>query len=365
MAERSGGKTSKARATRKPLRVQSLLALVLSVGAIFWAYRMVTEGMRPVNQSAKQLRTGDSEERQVAARQLANSSLDDFKVALPALVAAMGDKEPMVRAEVASGLGIAGLAAIRAKDRKAEAKETARVLIRALGDESPEVRSSAATALGEFASLPKELESPTDPTEVIPVLAGLLADPSNLVVPMARSALVRIAIKGSFAPPPALVEGVNAWPLKESRAAAAFALGVFPAEAGPTVAALTRALDDKEPEVRSDAASSLRKFGPDAAPAVPSLVKTLADPFVPPPPPEFAIVMTIPAGGGAAPEPTDPATQAARAIGRILRLKGQDGDKSLAGVIEALTKAASSDRKALSDAADEALGRIGGGASTR
>jgi HEAT repeat protein len=211
---------------------------------------------------------------------------------------------------------------------------------------------------------------------VASAMVGLLADPSILVRTSAESALTRVASKAPLEPPPALVEGLNAWPLKESRKAAAVALGSFKASPGRTVTALTRALGDKEPEVRSDAAVALGKFVPDAAPALPDLIKNLVDPFVPPPPSQASALMpsvrpagALGGGGGNEPasptsptSPTDPAVQAALAIGRIVQGQVEKGAAPAADALEALTRALHSDREALRDAAEEALRRIGKGA---
>jgi HEAT repeat protein len=373
MGDRARKATSKGGPGRKGFRVRTLLVLVICAGALFWAVRSAREGMIPTARWARQLRSWDVDERQVAARQLADFGPAEFEVTVPALIDAMEDREPGVRAEVASGLGIAGLAAMRAEGKQAVARKVAEALIKALGDSAPEVRSSAASAIGEFAALPSELDFPADPASVAPALVGLLVDPGGLVRTSGESALIKVAGRAPIEPPPALVEGLNDWPLKESRGAAAVALGAFQAGSGPTVPALIRALDDKEPEVRSSAAGSLRRFAPDAAQAVPSLVKNLADPFNPPPPPEFALMPMAmartmatsgPGGasGGAVHELTDPAAQAARAIGWIVRAQVDKGAKPPADVLEALTKALDSDRQALKDAAEEALRRIGPGA---
>ncbi len=370
MDGRTGETTSKAKPARTPFRAQTLVALAICGGALFWAYRTATEGMKPTNRWAKLLRSGDVNDRRIAARQLGDSDPAEIAAAIPALVAGMGDESDSVRAEVASGLGTAGMTAMNAEGKQAQAKEVAQALTKALSDSGAEVRTSAAFALGEFAGQPKGKVFPADPAEVASAMAGLLADPSDSVRSTAGPALARVASKAPIAPPKALVEGVNSWPLKESRKAAALVLGSFKGDAGPTVAALTRALGDEEPGVRSDAAGSLRNFGLDAAQAVPALVKNLADPFIPPPPPEFTVVsqatrMDGSQGpiGGDGPEPTDPAVQAALAIGQIMAAQVEKGGKPPADVVEALTKAAQSGRQELKDAAGTALRRIGKGAS--
>ena len=379
MDERAGEATSKgepalenakAEPARKLFRAQTLVALAVCGGALIWSYRTAMEGMNPTTRLAKLLRSGDVDDRRLAARQLGGSDQEEVVIAIPALVEALGDNEELVRAEVASGLGGAGVTAMKAEGKQAQARQAAQALTRALSDAGTEVRMSAALALGVFAGQPTLQDFPADPAAVSSAMVGLLDDPSSSVRSSAETALARIASKSPIEPPSALVEGLKAWPSKESRKAAAFALGSFKGNVGPTVAALTRALEDKEPEVRSDAALSLRRFGLDAVPAVPSLVKNLGDPFLPPPAPASLSVMSTSrvgggpgVGGAIAPEPTDPAVQAAKAIGRIVAAQVEKGDSPPAGVVEALTNSLKSDRKELKDAVEEALRRIGKGAS--
>lgn len=372
MERRPVEETTKAEPERKPFRAQTLLALLLCGGALYWAYRTTKDGMRPVNHWAKQIRSSDAEERQAAARQLGDSDEVDLEIALPALLAAMDDQETVVRAEAASGLGTATVTAMKKPERQAEVKEAARVLTRALVDPDSEVRTSAAYALGQIAEESKGREFPADPASVASAMVGLLSDPSIMIRDTAGRSIALVAGKAPLEPPPALVEGLGKWPLKESREAAALALGSFRAGVAPTVAALTRALDDKEPEVRSAAAVSLRLFGADAAGAIPSLVKNLGDPYVPPQVPRFAVMkMGSRADGGLGAtavddgddNSTDPAMQAARAIGLIGQAQVQKGTNPGDDVVEALTRALHSDRQALRDAASAALRRIGKGAS--
>jgi HEAT repeat protein len=365
MTDPAGKTTSKAGPGRSGFRVRTLLALVICAGALFWAVRSAREWMNPTALLTRQLRSGDVDSREVAAQQLANLGKEEFDVTVPSLIAAMEDEDSGVRAQAASGLGLVGLTAIRAEGKQAMARQVADVLVKALGDSSPEVRGPAAWAIGELAGLPKEVDFPAEPKTVALALVGLLADPEGIVRSSGETALVRVAARAPIEPPPALVEGLNAWPSKESRDAAAVALGAFRAGAGTTVPALIRALDDKEPDVRSSAAQALRGFASDAGSALPMLVKNLADPFNPPPRPEFSLMGMAGTGGGpvvGVHEPTDPAAQAARSIGRIVRAQVDKGGNPPAGVLEALTNALHSDRQALKEAAEEALRRIGPGA---
>jgi HEAT repeat protein len=357
---------------RNPFRLQTLVALVVCCAALYWAVQTTRHGMRPANGWARQLRSGDVNDRQIAAQQLGDCVPEDIEIAVPALVAAMQDEEEPVRASVAAGLGNAGITAMRTEGGQSEARESAQLLTRALADSAAGVRTSAAYALGEFVAMSRDRDFPVDLTSVTSAMVGLLTDPSHSVRSTAETALTRAAGKASFEPPPALVAGLNSWPLKESRRAAAVVLGSFKVSPVPTVTALTRALGDKEPEVRSDAAVALGKLGLDAIPALPTLTANLVDPFVPPPRSNRMPVSSIltsmgprgVGGGGATNRPTDPAVQAAWALGRIVQPQVEQGSVLSVNVLDALIKALHADREALRNAAEEALRRIGKGASS-
>ncbi len=354
------------------MRLSSLVALVACAGAMFWAYKSVKDGMRPSIGWSKLVRSGDVDDRQIAARQLGDSNPEDLEVAFPALVDAMGDKDERVRAAAATGLGVAGISAIGEDREKAEVREAAKVLSVALADPGPEVKMAAATSLGEYVATSKESGFPVDPAEAAEAIAKLLADPSIMVRKRGETALVRVASKASIGPPSTLVEGVKSWPLKESRATAAFVLGSFRTNAGPTIKTLEGALRDPEPVVRGNAIVALQKFGRVAAPAVPALVASLGDPFVPPPPPPprypGIVGMPSPSGGGggedgSSDEAPDPAAQAARALGRIAKAQADAGEEPAPEVVPSLSRALQADRPKLREAAEEALKRIGKAAS--
>lgn len=364
--------TTPARPARKPFRLSSLVALVACAGAMLWAYKSVKDGMRPSIGWSKLVRSGDVDDRQIAARQLGDSNPEDLEIAFPALVAAMGDRDERVRAAAAAGLGVAGITAIGKDRQKAEVRQAAKVLSIALADPGPEVKMAAATSLGEYVATSMEAGFPVDPAEAAEAITKLLTDPSIMVRKRGETALGRVASKTSIGPPSTLLEGVKSWPLKESRATAAFVLGSFKASVGPTVQALEGALKDPKPEVRGNAIVALQKFGREAAPAVPALVASLGDPFVPPPPPppRFPGIVGMPSpggggsgGDGSSDEAPDPAAQAARALGRIAKAQADAGEEPAPEVVPALSRALQADRPELREAAEDALKRIGKAAS--
>ena len=356
-------------------RIKSLIVLVACFGALAWSWRAVQEGMRPALGWAKQLRDGDVDSRQVAARELAESSMKDYGLAIRSLVGARDDPNEQVRASVASALGIAGLRLIQAEAGQAELKELGRVLTEALKDDKAEVRIAAADALASIATLVSKADSetrpalPFDPEVVASSIVGILNDPDMSTRDQARASLSRIVAATSIKPPASLLEGLGRWEAEESRASAALALGTFKEGAEATILALAGALKDKGPEVRSYSAYSLQKFAAAASPSLPSLMANLGDPFVPTPPsvpgasggegrPAVNVNAPIP------PRPTgvDPAVEAVNAIGRISAGQMAGGVSPSDEVVGALLQAFRSDRPAIQAAAEQALRRIAKGA---
>jgi len=367
MDDRAEEKAPEAKPARA-FNVRSLATLVLCTGVVVWAVQTVRESMKPTTRWVKQLRGGNADDRQTAARELAGFGEEELGITVPALIAAMGDAEPPVRAEVAADLGLAGLTALRSEGRQVEAKQIASTLVQAMDDPSPDVRFSAAWALGKFYSLPKETKLPTDLSTIVSKMVPLLNESTIMSRSGGQTILLKIIAREPFDPPATLVDGINNWPSKESRQAAAVVLGSFSKVGQPVISALIKALDDPEPEVRSSAAVGLRRFAPEAAEATPKLVELLADPFIPPPPPITKVVGVAGPGGGSGattgPEMTDPAVKAALALGAIVRSEIDRGGKLPAEVLEALTRALHTDRQALKDAAEESLRRIGPGAQS-
>jgi HEAT repeat protein len=364
MDERAGEGTSTTEPNRKTSWLQVVAAVAVCGLALYWAYGTAREGMNPVLRSARMLRSGDADDRRIAARTLGSSEREEIEVALPALIAAMKDGSPEVRAEVALALGNLSITAIRIGGFEARVGEAARSLVAALGDGSAEVRVSAAIALGQCAGQNWGDSPPFDAVSAITALTGLLADDSESVRSNAEATLAQIAIRAPVGPPAALIEGLKDWPLKQSRKSAAVALGSFKRDLGPAVAGLTRALGDKEPEVRSNAAVALGSIGLEAVPALPALAKNVGDPYVPAPVPNELVLLAAVGAGGPGdgpppPVPTDPALQAVQAIGRIAATQVQESGGPPAEAVEALTRALDADRPALKAAAEEALRRIG------
>ncbi len=146
-------------------------------------------------------------------------------------------------------------------------------LFKAFDDPSDQVRMAAVNALGAHVNVRRDV--------VMPALLRAMDDPSQGVRFEAGSSLGRIRPAGIVLP--TLIEK-----LKEgkpnTRQAAVGAGGscatrdLDPEVARRTVEALAAALADRDPEVRSSAASCLKTFGAAAGSAVPALRAAMNDP---------------------------------------------------------------------------------------
>jgi HEAT repeat protein len=149
-------------------------------------------------------------------------------------------------------------------------------LVAALDSPDDEIRSSAAVALGSMARSLTVRSGPHAEAAVASLAARLTTDTDPVTRGAAGSALKTFASPRAL---PALLEAIKSkdW---DTRADAVTALGGLkndPASTPAAVAALTAALNDKEPWVRSVAGRTLGEFGPAAKDAVPRLIEMVGN----------------------------------------------------------------------------------------
>jgi HEAT repeat protein len=176
-----------------------------------------------------------------------------IRPAPPVLLAALKDSESSVRV----------IAAQAFKDSSAKAELGVPALISALSDSEAEVRAASASALGLYGL---RAEAALEP------LTKATQDTSENVRVEATAAQKRISGAVSEAPAEvaALLADLSA-PQGRRRMRAADALATFGPDAAPAVLALTKALKDRNADVRGSAAHALGRIGAAARDALPAI----------------------------------------------------------------------------------------------
>jgi HEAT repeat protein len=359
-------------APKKRFDIKSLILLVACCGAFFWAYTRIREELKPNADLVRLLQSSDVAEREDAARKLGAVDPEYVPKAVKLLIGAQSDSDERVRAIAVWSLGNSVVAALKVENKEIS-REAAQALFQALGDEAAEVRASSAESFTQIAKVTKADTFPSEVAPVVSKLAGLLNDGSDRVRRGGRNALSAFAASMAIEPPSALLDELVHAKLPETRAEAALTLGSFKAGAESTVKALTIALKDTEPLVRSSAAVAIRMFNAGGLPALSNLIVVLDDPYVPPAPPAPpsgpltpVTPQTRSAGGGGGNSQsaaTDPATEAVKTIGPLLEAQIAKGETPPAEALAGLLKSLKSTRPTLRDAAIQVFQRIRKGAS--
>ena len=206
---------------------------------------------------AKALKDSDANVRSSAAYVLGGIGAE-AKTALPQLVPLLKDSDANVRSSAASALGTIG----------AEAKTAVPQLVSLLKDSDANVRSNAASALEGIGA-----EAKTVLLQLVP----LLQDSDANVRSSAASALGSLGAEAKTALPQLvpLLQDSNA----DVRSSAAFALRGMGAEAKTALPQLVSLLKDSDPKVRSSAAEVFESLGAEAKTVLPQLVSLLKDPY--------------------------------------------------------------------------------------
>jgi HEAT repeat protein len=235
-------------------------AVLVFVGELLWEYRHPAIGhARLLHRSRK------PEAREEAARALAKAPVEDQDRATSALIGALQDGDPGVRAEAAHALRMLMVASksIAARDDVRDG------LIAALDDPAPQVRTVVVNALGDFRG-----------------------NPDPILVPMLRHLEDDDTLVGTFC----------------DQILAGGQLRILNPAVVPD---LVKALKSPARPLRYRAAELISRIGPKASEAVPGLVAMLGQPAEQGPPHRRR---TRPTGE---PIPPDSSSMAAYALGRI------------------------------------------------
>jgi HEAT repeat protein len=326
--------------TKSRINVKTLLVLVACCAAIIWSVRVTWEHT-PLNRMVSGLRSGTSEIRRQAARDLGSAGPDELEAAIPALITALGDEDNLVAVDAAHGLGMDVLTAIRARVEKSPVVPVSEALARAASDERFEVRQEAIRALGLIGGW-AEISPPAA------LITALRKDKSPQIRAVAALTLGRFQSDVDEAVGPlldALVEDVVE--VRGASNGALAATGFRPS--AKLVPDLIHALrEGRDTRERYRAASLLGRVGSGARDAIPALIATLKQPPGPQPvelPPTMegpggsGMVMTPQVPGQPAPKEEtkdwDPACSSARALGLISKGTGS-ADQVVAALTEAL-----------------------------
>ncbi|KAB8315843.1 HEAT repeat domain-containing protein [Tolypothrix campylonemoides VB511288] len=206
-----------------------------------------------------------------------NKSTPEVKAVTPAVIAALKDSDTEVR--LAAINAFQSLSFSYSSDGTngeliPELKAAIPVLMELLKDEHEQVRSYATSALGVIGS---------DTASIVPVLTKALQDSDEKVRLGAVQVLSRISIgqgnnEEAASAVSALIEAFKQDKNVEVRSNAALALRNMGEKAASAVPALIEALtNEKDPQVRSSAVSALENIGEKATSAVPALIEALQD----------------------------------------------------------------------------------------
>jgi HEAT repeat protein len=212
---------------------------------------------KTVGEWVKILQTAESpDDRSAAAFALAQGK-EKSKSAVPALAAALKDRNRTVRANVATALGVIGPAAA----------EAVPALVAALKTPDTDTASAAAMALGGIGEAAKE---------AVPPLSGIVKDTTR-AVELRRAAAYGL---GGIGPTAKDATAVLTAVLKDAdvrvRVKSAVALiGIDKQNTAAAMPVLRAALTGKDELGRLEAVFGLRGLGPAAKDAVPDLIATL------------------------------------------------------------------------------------------
>jgi HEAT repeat protein len=272
------------RASRHRLSVRALLVLVATCGALLWAARVVWESTDPSHAATLALRSRDPERRQLAAIDLGRDwSLADAE-AVHALIAAVRDPVPAVRAAAIDSLGVVINGLNLGGTRADLTRKATGALLDALADANPRVRAQAAFAIGTaFVGLwqrvppvtppPPRLPPPFDPAEATARLLKLLDDPEMSVRTAAIRAVGSIGQGTDLPVPPELLAALRDDSL-DIRNGAVDAVAGFQYGIEPAIPILIDLFEHDQPQVRETVRSVLSRILPPAS-AVPELIAGL------------------------------------------------------------------------------------------
>jgi HEAT repeat protein len=291
--------------------VRGLLVVIACCGVLMWATRTLWDSQHPAIAAARGLEARQASSRIAAIRHLASVGTDDSIIAIPPLIARLGDTDADVRAAAADALGLLGSSAITAGLGKNEVRAAVTGLVGLLNDQQSAVRIAAANALGNIANCDTSRMIELEPASH--ALVSMLDEPSSEVRKSMIGALGFVGPRVLVEPPPAIVAALEDESVQiraaavasltnytrglprlipylidsmhkarpEARASYSALFGYIkpPGFSADAIRPLIMALGSDDREIRYLAVTQLEAFGPVAREAIPFLIKTLAEPM--------------------------------------------------------------------------------------
>jgi HEAT repeat protein len=325
------------------MNVRTLVVLVATCAAVFWAWRTVREA-DPIRTAARGLHSRHAAQRRASARLLGEAKVEEAGQAIPELLEAVHDDDPEVRAGAVrglTGLVVAVGNAPRARPPATVAdpetfaarfKQVGPAFLAALSDQAPEVRAAAAAGLHAIVACPAasatrstrdDLAGWVERSGTVGALVAAMTDTDEQVGLEAGRALGAIGRTFPVAAPGELVKRLGdpdlrtrgpafltlveftgrdetllpvlfrTWEREQDargRKAYDTAFTIGPPVPPPSaVPALVEALSSRDFELRSAAAWLLGEMGPSAEEAVPALLEALKREAAQPTPDDYTL----------------------------------------------------------------------------
>jgi HEAT repeat protein len=257
--------------SRWQIALRTFIMLVGGCGVLGWIAYAVWEQNRPGRAAIRAMQSRNSSERRDAIDALQFDGPGDCEIAIPLLVAALGDADVKVRAAAAAALGRIGTGTATAGTQPEALRTAILGLLGAIRDPDPDVRNAAVIALGFVAGSNGEA--------IAALVARLLGDRDAEVRLAALGVLAAISRQTEVDPPKELVAALEDQSAG-NRATAVTALTGFRRGLDPSIPTLFRILEHDEEQVRAACAHALERVGPPAisATAVPALIVALHRP---------------------------------------------------------------------------------------
>ena len=109
----SGANSRTTPPSRSRIGLQTILALAVGCGVLWWIVHTVTSNKHGANEAIRAMRSRNASERAGGIERLETSGLGNGQAAIPPLIVALGDEDAQVRSKAARALGSIGTDALK------------------------------------------------------------------------------------------------------------------------------------------------------------------------------------------------------------------------------------------------------------